>query len=89
MRFLIILLLCVCTGCATTYDVKRCEGIVCAEAHISSRREFDQVSVEYIRETGTFKFSAGAVDQAVSPVETAAAQILLQLPTLLAPVPIP
>lgn len=75
MKALMILCLALLTGCATTYDVSRCEGDKCATANIKSYREFEQVVVNYERETGTFSFSAGSAQRGISPLEQAAADI--------------
>lgn len=92
LKLLVVSIFCVAvlliTGCATVYEIERVEPdgsrIV---ASIKSRREFtDGLSIEYDRETGNFTFSANQVTTAASPLEEAAAQIILTLPGLVAPI---
>ena len=80
------------TGCMTTYSISKImpdgSNIV---VEVKSFREFEQPQVHYNRtdDAVTFDFGAASATTAVSPVEQAAASLLLQLPALLAPVPQP
>jgi len=89
MKYLILLLL--LPGCMTVYSISKImpdgSNIV---VEVKSYREFEQPQVHYHRtdEDGvTFDFGAASATTATSPVEQAAASLLLQLPTLLAPKP--
>jgi len=68
------------SGCATTYEIERCEGETCITAKIKSYREFsDGLALHYDKEAGTFEFSANKVSTQVSPLEQAAADVIRQL----------
>ena len=88
MRFLILLLL--LPGCMTTYSISKImpdgSNIV---VEVKSFREFEQPQVHYNRtdDAVTFDFGAASATTATSPVEQAAASLLLQLPALIAPQP--
>jgi hypothetical protein len=72
------------SGCATVYEIERCEANVCVSAKIKSRREFsDGLALRYDRESGTFEFSVNQVTTHVSPLEAAAANIITALPGIL------
>jgi hypothetical protein len=83
-----ILALVFLTGCATTYELERCEDGVCYHAKIRSYREFQNGAVvRYDKHAGTFEFEAGKVSTAVSPLEEGVANLLMALPSMLAPTP--
>jgi len=93
MKFLFVLcMVLLSAGCMTTYSISKINpdgsNIV---VEVKSFREFEQPQVHYGRteDAVTFDFGAASATTAVSPVEQAAATLLLQLPTLLAPVPQP
>lgn len=73
------------SGCMTTYEIHRHpDGSV--DVLVRSFREFEQPQVHYQRGPGdaaVFDFGAESASTAVSPLEQAAASIILQLPTLL------
>lgn len=77
------------SGCMTKYEIhKHPDGSV--DVLVQSFREFDQPQVHYQRGPGneaTFDFGAAAATTAVSPLEQAAATLILQLPALLAQPP--
>ena len=78
MKALLITLLTVLlSGCATTYEIQRCEGNICSFAKIRTYREFTEgTTVRYDRDTGEFLFEAGSVTTAESPIEKAAANAI-------------
>jgi len=86
MKYLLMLML--LPGCMTTYSVSKMlpdgESVV---VEVRSFREFDAPILHYSRsdDSVTFDFGAASATTAVSPVEQAAASLLLQLPVLLAP----
>jgi hypothetical protein len=87
MKYLLMLLL--LPGCMTTYSISKImpdgSNIV---VEVQSFREFEQPQVHYNRtdDAVTFDFGAASSTTAISPVEQAAASLLLQLPALLAPI---
>jgi len=85
MKLLLILLLLVTGGCATTYEVSKCTADgVCVTAKVRTYREFtDGAKVHY--EDGKFTFEAGSVTTATSPLEEAAADAIRTLSILAAP----
>ena len=89
MKFLFVLcMVLLSAGCMTTYSISKINpdgsNIV---VEVKSFREFEQPQVHYGRteDAVTFDFGAASATTAVSPVEQAAASLLLQLPVLLAP----
>jgi hypothetical protein len=88
---LIALPLFVMAGC-TTYDIKACHTGVCTEVHTSSMRQFEKPVVMYERKEAdgsgvTFNF--GAESATGSYLEQAAAQTLIQLPSVIAGIALP
>ena len=88
MKYLLMLML--LSGCMTTYTISKTmtDGSQ-VDVIVKSFREFEQPQVHYARmgEDVTFDFGAASATTAVSPVEVAAAQLLLQIPSLVAPQP--
>jgi len=79
------------SGC-TTYDIKACHEGVCTEVHTSSMRQFEKPVVAYERKEAdgsgvTFNF--GAESATGSYIEQAAAQTLMQLPSIIAGFAVP
>jgi len=78
------------SGCMTTYSVSKIlpdgESVT---VEVRSFREFEAPILHYSRsdDSVTFDFGAASATTAVSPVEQAAAQLLLQMPAMLAPQP--
>ena len=89
MKWLLILVALLMSGCMTTYDIKACnqDTNVCTTVMVKSFREFEQPTVVYSRdeESVSFSFGATAATTANSPLEQAAAEIITSLPVLLAP----
>lgn len=77
MRFVLILITVLLSGCAT-YHIQRCEGNVCSTAEITSPRKFKSISFKYNGELRTFELQAGDVGTDVSAINTLASVILLQ-----------
>ena len=87
MKTLIVMLfMFALAGCATTYHIQADPStgkIVTLD--VSSRREFENgLSVKYNPDTMAFEFVAGKVTNGVSPLETAAATLLLTMPQMIA-----
>lgn len=86
--FSLLLASTILAGCATTYEAERTnpETGTFTKLKVKSNREFQGgVKIYYNRETGTFELQAGEVTTGISPLEEAAAQLLLQMPILLSP----
>jgi hypothetical protein len=81
-----LLLVAFLTGCATSYQASRTDpdtGIV-TTINIKSYREFEGgISIIYNRDAGAFEIQAGEVSTGTSPLEEAAAAILLQSMTVI------
>lgn len=74
---LLLLLSLLLMGCASTYEVRKCESGTCSYAKIKSFREFsDGLEIEYNGTERTFEFRANQVSTDVTPLEHAAADIL-------------
>jgi len=78
------------SGCMTTYSVSKIlpdgESVT---VEVRSFREFEAPILHYSRsdDSVNFDFGAASATTAVSPVEQAAAALLLQIPSLMAPAP--
>ena len=90
MKYIIALLLISLSGCMTTYTISKVmmDGSS-VQVSVKSFREFEQPEVHYNRtdDSVTFDFGATSATTAQSPVEVAAAQLLLQIPALVSPKP--
>jgi phage baseplate assembly protein gpV len=81
--FLLIVITVVLAGCATEYTATRTDPDtgVTTSITVKSYREFPGgVSIKYDREAGAFEIVAGEVSTGSSPLEEAAAALLLQMP---------
>ena len=79
MRVLIVILILLCGGCRTTYDISSCHGDVCTTVHVGSYREFQQPTVTYTRNPDgsvTFSFNAETASTGTSSIEEAFAEVL-------------
>ena len=84
----------VLAGCTSKYHLKKCAPMFdpatsqvlefCTEAIVKSRREYENVELRYNPDTNSVEFSAGKVSNSVSPLEQAAAAVIMSLPTVVA-----
>lgn len=89
MKYIALVLIVLCTGCMTTYEISKetPEGTIVVS--VRSFREFEQPKVHYKRseDSVTFDFNAESATTGVSPVEQAFADGIRAGAIVLNPVP--
>lgn len=79
LTLIAILALTFLSGCATKYHATRSDGSTTTEITVRSYREFDGgINIIYNRKKGEFELSAGKVTTATSPLEQAAAELIMR-----------
>ena len=86
---LLVGLLLLLGGCATSYQVRVCHQDinVCSEVKVLSYRKFEQPVIHYSRtdETVTFTYAASSATTADSPIEQAVADVIRTTPSVILP----